>query len=193
MLYIANGLFRDDRLPERQRYISVSRPEFTACLQAHNGVPWCRRNARWRCARHSSDQVLATMRPMPFRHRVAAMVQDLRDKFLGVPESLVVAWHARLSHHYQNMEHGDLSPSHQRAMEPSMSSTCSLLSELPSITVAHFLSCLKNRSSLNSLELYETTLQALARNPHFSVSPHFRCWKEGPSLWGMLGRAPSSL
>ncbi|KAF8900990.1 hypothetical protein CPB85DRAFT_1256491 [Mucidula mucida] len=57
-------------------------------------------------------QVLATM---PFRHRVAAMVQDLRDKFLGVPESLVVAWHARLSHHYQNMEHGDLSPSHQRA------------------------------------------------------------------------------
>ncbi|KAF8879342.1 hypothetical protein CPB85DRAFT_1460365 [Mucidula mucida] len=120
-------------------------------------------------------QVLATM---PYRHRVAAMVEDSRDKFLGVPESLVVAWHTRLSHHY-----GHLSLSHERAREPALSLPClPLLSELPSITVAQFLSCLDNRNLFISLELYDTTVQALANNDHSSVSPKFRCSNERVSL-----------
>ncbi len=107
------------------------------------------------------------------------MVLDVMDNFIGVPESLVMLWHARLSHY-----HGHLSLSHERPMEPSIS-CLPLLSELPSITVAQFLSCLNNRDLLISQEVYDMTVQALAKNAHSSVSPLFRHRrKEGVALRG---------
>ncbi|KAF8990701.1 hypothetical protein BDZ89DRAFT_185558 [Hymenopellis radicata] len=108
---------------------------------------------------------------LPFRYNLKDMVLDVADRFSGVPESLVNIWHAYISRHH------DATPISSASCAP-------LLSELPAITVAHFLRGVDNCELLVSREVYDITVEALSRSVHSPVSPLFRFWKEGVSLCG---------